>query len=59
MIIKWTYKFTENNYRVATYIVPNYYRIHHSKFEIDRTILTCLKFQKFYNNIFLIVDLTT
>ena len=35
---KWTYRLLENNF----IIVSNSYKNHHTKFEIDRTILTCL-----------------
>ena len=32
--------------RHAFQIVPNCYKKHNSKFEIDKTILTCLNWQK-------------
>ena len=35
-----------NNYRVAT---PNCYKNHHAKFEIDKTILSCLNQRKELN----------
>ena len=41
---KWMFGLSGNGYRVA--MLPNCYWNHHAKFEIDRTIQTCLKYRK-------------
>ena len=36
----------DNKVITLSKLVPNYYRNYHAKFEIDRTILTCLNKRK-------------